>query len=160
MLQKTEHAMHIFIFFCDPLQKCSKKYAPKRRFWKNEQEIGRVVSRYFATIRSPNQVFTHRGPGGTGSADRATPAFCVARCAGIAAALGLVHMLTLPSQIAKACVRLGSKKTSKPAWTDDSTDPLPVSMALPRLSTRRFGPHRPAQVWTDAAPLPPFGPGA
>jgi hypothetical protein len=94
----------------------------------------------------------------TGTADRTTPSFYVARCAGIAAALGLVPALTLPSEIAKACVRLGSKQPSSPARTDDSTDPLPSSMALPRLSTRHFGLRRPAQVWTDAAPLPLFGP--
>ena len=82
----------------------------------------------------------------------------ITRRACIAAALGLVPALTLPSQIAKACVRLGSKQPSNPARTDDSTDPLPISMALPRLSTRHFGLRRPAQVWTDAAPLPLFGP--
>jgi hypothetical protein len=89
----------------------------------------------------------------TGTADRTTPSFY--------AALGLVPALTLPSQIVKACVRLGSKQPSNPARTDDSTDPLPISMALPRLSTRHFGLRWPAQVWTDAAPLAPlplFGP--
>jgi hypothetical protein len=71
----------------------------------------------------------------------------IMRCAGFTAALGLVPALTLPSQIAKACVmRLGSKITSNPAWTDDSTDPLPISTALPRLSTRHFGIRKPAQV--------------
>jgi hypothetical protein len=89
-----------------------------------------------------------------GSAGRATPAFYVARCAGIAAALGLVPALMLPSQIAKACIRLGSKKVSNLARTDDSTDPLPISTTLPLLSARRFGLRKPAQVWTDApAPL-------
>jgi hypothetical protein len=45
-------------------------------------------------------------------------------------------------------------------------DSMPTSMAStscsPRLSTRRFGVRKPAQVWTDAVPRhsPPFGPGA
>jgi hypothetical protein len=45
-------------------------------------------------------------------------------------------------------------------------DSMSTSMAStscsPRLSTRRFGVRKPAQVWTDAVPChsPPFGPGA
>ena len=41
-------------------------------------------------------------------------------------------------------------------------DSIPTSMAFPRLSTRRFGVRKPAQVWTDAVPChsPPVGPGA
>ena len=153
---KTEQAMHIFIFGCDPLQKCKLVCAPN-------EDFGRMNKRLVVSFRGTLQRFVAQikyshivDRAGRGSADRATPTFYVARCAGIAAALGLVPALTLPSQIAKACARLGSKQPSSP--TDDSTDPLPISTALPRLSTRHFGLRRPAQVWTDAAPLPLFGP--
>ena len=129
------------------------------------EDFGRMNKRLVVSFRGTLQRFVAQikyshivDRAGRGSADRATPTFYVARCAGIAAALGLDPALKLPSQIAKACVRLGSKQPSSPARTDDSTDPLPISMALPRLSTRHFGLRRPAQVWTDAAPLPLFGP--
>ena len=53
MVAKSRH------FFGRYTARCAiSTVPPKRRFWKTEQEDGRVCSRYFARVRRPNRVLT------------------------------------------------------------------------------------------------------